>query len=277
MNEPASTTDRYRSVRERRHAFLSDSVARAYACRPPYPDEIFERLAGLLVPGSDSVLDAGCGPGKLARGLARRLPRLARIDAVDPSEAMLAAGRRAPGGDDPRVRFVHAAIEEAPLSGPYGLAVAGASVHWFDLDRALPAIARALAPGAVLAVMEGDEAWQPPWEPEELELFASLAEHHTGQRARISPRREPLPPILTHPLFALEERHLTAPFAFRQSVDDYIECQTSRSSLSRETLGPEGSAALADGLRRILASHAEDGALTYSVRFQLEWGRLSAS
>ena len=105
MTAQTSTTERYRALRERRHAFQADSVARAYACRPPYPDEVFERLAALLAPGSSRVLDAGCGPGKIARGLARRMPALSRIDAVDASEAMLEAGRRAPGGDDPRIRF----------------------------------------------------------------------------------------------------------------------------------------------------------------------------
>lgn len=79
------------------------------------------------VSGPRVVLDAGCGTGKVARGLVGELDR---VDAVDPSAEMLRIGQGLPGGDDPRLRWICAPIEEAELSGPYGLVVAGASFHY---------------------------------------------------------------------------------------------------------------------------------------------------
>ncbi|HUC24416.1 MAG TPA: class I SAM-dependent methyltransferase [Streptosporangiaceae bacterium] len=47
------------------------------------------------------MLDIGAGDGALARPLAERVDR---VDAVDVSAAMLAAGARQPGGDRPNLR-----------------------------------------------------------------------------------------------------------------------------------------------------------------------------
>ena len=77
--------------------FADRSVVAAYRHRPPYPAEVFEVLAGLIAATpytTRAVLDAGCGTGDVARNLVSRVDRL---DAVDPSAAMLEAGRPLPG------------------------------------------------------------------------------------------------------------------------------------------------------------------------------------
>ena len=84
--------------------FGDESVVRAYRHRPGYPPALFPVLAGLMAPeGPRALLDAGCGPGPVARGM---LPFVDRVDAVDVSARMLDAGRRLPGGDDPRLRWI---------------------------------------------------------------------------------------------------------------------------------------------------------------------------
>ena len=270
--EKMTRTSRYASRREMRDAFQASTVAQAYRCRPPYPRDAIARLLGLLGDGPRRVLDAGCGPGKLALALA---PHVDHVDAVDPSNAMLDAGQSLAGGSDPRIRWLHSRIEDAALSGPYGLIVAGASVHWFDLDLALPRLCEQLYPGAKLALIDGDGAYNAPWSGAELALFMDLGERRTGERPDIRRAADEPDRILDHPRFRHETTLSLEPFEYEQSVDDYIECQRSRASLSRETLGPELSALMERELRALLQPHATNGRVGYDVRFQLEWGSLA--
>ena len=93
--KPKGWGERYGAV------FRDQSVVEHYGLRPPYPAETFEVLASLAVDGArlgGTVLDAGCGPGDLARPLAARV---SRVDAVDVSEPMIALGRSLPGGEAP--------------------------------------------------------------------------------------------------------------------------------------------------------------------------------
>src|SRR6266540_804240 len=70
--------------------FTDPTVARLYERRPPYPEGVFAALARRLVVPRH-VLDAGAGTGALARRMASFAER---IDAVEPSAEMLAAGRQ---------------------------------------------------------------------------------------------------------------------------------------------------------------------------------------
>jgi ubiquinone/menaquinone biosynthesis C-methylase UbiE len=91
--------------RELGRAFQDAEVVRNYRYRQPYPSEIFEILEGLLV-APRTVLDAGSGTGALTIGLARFAER---IDAVDPSAAMLREARRMPGADSERIGCIEGA------------------------------------------------------------------------------------------------------------------------------------------------------------------------
>lgn len=113
--------------------FADQEVVQLYRYRPPYPDAVFETLRKLIVEPR-TLLDAGAGTGAISRALA---PFAERVDALDPSVAMLEAGRELPGGDDPRIRWIHGRAEDAALDGPYGLITCGASLHWMDLDAVL--------------------------------------------------------------------------------------------------------------------------------------------
>ena len=70
--------------------FKDRSVAAAYVNYPPYAPELFQVLAGLIQDEPRIVLDMGCGTGDVARPLAALVER---VDAVDPSAAMLEVGR----------------------------------------------------------------------------------------------------------------------------------------------------------------------------------------
>ena len=60
--------------------FKHRSMAETYELRPPYPDETYRIL--LELPGAlqGSVLDVGCGTGRIARSL---VDHVAGVDAID--------------------------------------------------------------------------------------------------------------------------------------------------------------------------------------------------
>ncbi len=115
--------------------FCDGSVVVAYAHRPPYPDEVFDILAGPIRDEPRRVLDIGCGRGACAR---RLIERADGIDAVDVSVGMIDAGKRLPGGDDPRLHWICDRAEDVSLDPPYALATAASSLHWMDWDVETP-------------------------------------------------------------------------------------------------------------------------------------------
>jgi SAM-dependent methyltransferase len=130
-----------------RHGSSFGAAAAAYAeHRPVYAEAGVEWV---LEPVRDRrplrVADIGAGTGKLTAMLARLG---ADVTAVEPDPEMLAELRRAM----PSVRSEPGSAEALPLADASVDAVlAGQAMHWFDLDRALPEIARVLTPGGVLA------------------------------------------------------------------------------------------------------------------------------
>jgi len=144
--EAESQTDReYRHT----HGSSFGTAAAAYAeYRPGYAEAAVRwalEPAGTREP--PRVLDLAAGTGKLTATLIRLG---AEVTAVEPDPAMLAELRRELGS----VRSLPGTAEDIPLPGASVDAVlVGQAMHWFDLDRAIPEIARVLTPGGVLAAL----------------------------------------------------------------------------------------------------------------------------
>jgi SAM-dependent methyltransferase len=122
------------------------AVAAAYAeFRPDYPaDAVRWCTAPAGEIGSLRVLDLGAGTGKLTALLAELD---ADVTAVEPDEAMLAELRRRL----PAVRALAGSAESIPLpDSSVDAVLCGQALHWFNLERALPEIARVLVPGGTL-------------------------------------------------------------------------------------------------------------------------------
>src|SRR5215472_7418750 len=145
--------------RSRAAEFEDEDVVACYRFRPAYPDALTHRLLQLM-PHRGRVLDLGCGPGKLARALS---PEVAQVVAVDPSAAMLRCARELDAGAGGDIRWILSRAEDLELDAPVHLAVAGAAIHWIDPADLFPKLARALAPGAPLAVVDGDAPTAAPW------------------------------------------------------------------------------------------------------------------
>lgn len=241
--------------------FSDAEVARLYRHRAPYPEGVFAILRRLLV-APRRVLDVGAGTGALAR---RMLAFAEHVDAVDPSAAMIEEGRRLPAGNDDRLHWVAGLAEDAPLLPPYGLITAGASVHWLDPDVALPRLRDALAPGAVLAIVDAVNVHG----PYHADVLAVIEEHSELEHHKET--EELVDDLRAAGRFAVEGRERTEPMAFEQSVDDYLEMLHSTSTLARVRLG-DRSARFDEQIRAVFARHGLEH-IRVDVVGVVVWGR----
>jgi trans-aconitate 2-methyltransferase len=119
-----------------------------------------EVLARLELRGDETVLDAGCGTGRVTEMLLERLTT-GRVVALDAAPSMVEAARQRLGRFEPRVRFVEvdllglspAVLEE---EGPVDAVLSTATFHWvLDHDRLFANLASVMAPGAQLVAQCG--------------------------------------------------------------------------------------------------------------------------
>ena len=140
---------------QQRQARSFGSSAAAYdRGRPGYPREAVEWLVGK---DAATVLEVGAGTGKLTE----QLVELGHdVWATDPDDAMLDVLH----GKLPDTRATVASAEELPVPDrSVDVVVAAQCLHWFDLERALPEIARVLRPGGHLAVVWNQRDERIPW------------------------------------------------------------------------------------------------------------------
>ncbi|HEY7294330.1 MAG TPA: class I SAM-dependent methyltransferase, partial [Dehalococcoidia bacterium] len=220
------------------------------------------RLLELLGDEPRRVLDLGCGTGAIARPLA---PLVARIDAVDVSTAMVEEGRRLPGGDHPALRWIVAPAESAPLEPPYGMATAGASIHWLDWYAVLPRLHEALTPNGRLVILsDGQEPL--PWDDELLTLIRTYSTNPTFRPLDLIAELE------QRGLFRLEGRAKTAPIPFTQPIAEYVASFHGRSTFVPEHMGEERMAAFDAAVCELVSRHMERE-VTLQVVAGLAWGR----
>jgi len=106
--------------------------------------------------GVETVLDAGCGSGRVTELLAERLPR-GRVVALDGSASMIEQARRRLQRFGDRIRFVVAdLLHPLPLAEPVDAILSTATFHWVpDHDALFEHLAGALRPEGQLAAQCG--------------------------------------------------------------------------------------------------------------------------
>ena len=254
-------------------AFEDEDVARCYVHRPPYPDELFDKLIDIS-PAHSAALDLGCGTGKIAHGLASSF---SRICAVDPSEAMLSIAKSLLRDSPSNITWLNETAESADFEGqPFDLVVAGSSIHWMDQATVFPRLSEAVNTKHTFAVVDGDAAYQPSWKDEyndftthwmarlkQMGRFDERAQFGSWQEFKNRHRRfldvSDETEIISQPLF--------------QTVEDYILCEHSRDTWAKSKLGSL-SEEFDQELTSVLRPYAKDGLLTFRMRTRLAWGSI---
>lgn len=129
------------------------------------PQEAWARdvLARLPLAGEETVLDAGCGSGRVTKLLLELLPR-GRAIGVDGSESMIAAARDSLAGFGDRVELIHADLLELELPERVDAAFSNATFHWIaDHGRLFARLRAALRPGAPVVAQCGGEGNVAEW------------------------------------------------------------------------------------------------------------------
>jgi SAM-dependent methyltransferase len=152
------------------HAASFGAAAAVYERgRPPYPPEAVDWLLG---GAGRRVLDLGAGTGKLTRQL---LARGLDVTAVEPSGGM----REQLAAVVPGAPALAGTAESIPLPDESMDAVVVAQAwHWVDTRRAVPEVARVLAPGGVLGLVWNLRDEREEWTAELGRLL------HTGGASR---------------------------------------------------------------------------------------------
>lgn len=113
--------------------------------------EVLERLE---LRGDETVLDAGCGSGRVSAELLKRIPD-GKLIAVDGSEAMIAKAEERLGEG---ASYLVADLSELEIEQPVDLIFSTATFHWIvDHDRLFERLHAALRPGGRLVAQCGGE------------------------------------------------------------------------------------------------------------------------
>jgi len=114
-------------------------------------------LERLRLAGDETVIDAGCGSGRVTEALLERLPR-GHVIAIDASESMAAAARERLGAYGERVDVRVGDLLELRVQRPVDAVFSTATFHWIaDHERLFARLRAALHDGGRLVAQCGGE------------------------------------------------------------------------------------------------------------------------
>lgn len=234
--------------------------------RPGYPPEALEPLVRDCGLGpASSVADVGAGTGIWTT---RLLETGCRVLALEPNGPMRRAGRRRLGEGD-RVRWLAGTAEATGLDdGSVDLVTAAQAFHWFDRRAARTELARILVPGGWMAVIWNERRKEstPFMAAYERLLLDWAIDYRRIDHTRIG-RRELEPFFAPAPLGELA-------CANRQVLDlAGLEGRLRSCSYAPAPEHPRYEPMMAE-LRRIFATHNEDGRVAMDYDCRVYYGRL---
>lgn len=112
-------------------------------------------IAMATAPGSQRILDVGCGTGYLLRKLAESYPDAVELAGIDPAPRMIAEAKAA-AADFQRLAFTTGVAERLPFAaGTFDLILSSTSFdHWADQRAGVAELARVMAPGGHLVITD---------------------------------------------------------------------------------------------------------------------------
>lgn len=245
--------------------FKNRSLAETYEFRPPYPEETYRILLSLLEESRGSVLDVGCGTGKIAGTLVEHVDS---VDAVDFSQEMIRVGKALINGDHPNLRWINGPIEDVRLYSPYDMVTAGASIHWMDWNVVFPRFKKVLTKDGYLVIINGDRPIDAPWHDAELAL---IRKYSTNKHYKQIDLVQEL--VNRGHIYLIGDKR-TKPVNFSQPLTDYVQSFHSRQSLSKEDMGEENVSTFDAELSDILSGFADDkGFLNFQLETRVSWGK----
>lgn len=123
----------------------------------PQEEWALEVLQRLELDGGETVLDAGCGSGRVTRHLLERLPT-GRVIGVDAAPSMVEHAGEALAEFGDRVELRVADLLELELDEPVDVIFSNAAFHWvLDHERMFTRLFACLRPGGVIEAQCGGE------------------------------------------------------------------------------------------------------------------------
>lgn len=120
--------------------------------------KVLTKLQSFNVPADATIMDAGCGSGRVTSELLQAFP-IAKVVALDASENMVQEARKTLAPFSDRVTVEHADLLDLTLDQAVDVIFSTAVFHWIkDHDRLFANLFRALRPGGLLLAQFGGGA-----------------------------------------------------------------------------------------------------------------------
>lgn len=249
-------------------SFKSKEVVDHYRYRPPYPSKVYDEILQFS-PATGCLVDLGCGEGKVARRMAKYFDE---VTAIDPSAEMLRLGQSLPNGNAANIIWVEAFAEEAPMPPEVDVVTFASSIHWMDPGKLFRKLKENLRTEHILAVVQGDEPFEPPWCDDWMRFLEKWVPEMTGQpvnsREWVASRTR----HLEHMELVHTDDHISEPV--KQSLEHHVLSQHSRDTFAIHKLGSR-LLDFREELTSLLFPYADaTGQLEFRVKTQLTIGTL---
>jgi trans-aconitate 2-methyltransferase len=141
------------SMRSAKHQWDADDYANNSSAQLQWAEELIAKLA---LQGTESVIDIGCGDGKITAQLAH-IVKYGCVLGIDSSESMVQlATEQFPPTTNPNVSFLHMDATEIRLSQRFDVAFSNATLHWVeDHIAVLHGVHSCLSPGGKILFQMG--------------------------------------------------------------------------------------------------------------------------